>query len=263
MNVAIGRPDLGVAIFARDEAHRMHRTIVSVNRALAVLNGLGVAADVVVIHCGRCEKTRAWLAQKCSFRVAHLDEACLGEARNHARQLLKNRFLAFIDGGDLWSGNFLVDALSRATRYRHQAVWRPAFSVSFADQYFETDLLERRDTPWPDMLNPATLLIEPLFPPTFLAARSVLEIVPFPVEDLERGWTEIDWWWSANLAGGRIEQIPVAQSIHYHRATVRQPKRGRIGPTSLSRAIGSEKQQATPRFELPRQDGERPEPQII
>ena len=181
-------------------------------------------------------------------------EASLGEARNHACQLLKNRFLAFIDGGDLWSANFLIDALSRATRGRQQAVWRPAFSVGFADQYFKTDLLVRRDTPWPDMLNPATLLLEPMFPPTFLAARTVLEAVPFPVEDVERGWTEIDWWWSANLAGERIEQIPVAQSIHYHRVPELQPKRGRIGPTSLSRPIGNEKQPGAPRFETRRQD---------
>ena len=258
MNVAISRPELGVAIFAKDEAHLLHRTIVSVKRALAALSGLGVAADVVVVQYGNCEKTRAWLAEKCQFRVVGLEQASLGEARSRAFELLKNRFLAFIDGGDLWSANFLVDALSRATRCGQQVVWRPAFSVSFADEYFSTNLLVRRDTPWPEVLNPASLLLEPIFPATFLTARTVLEAVPFPVEDKERGWTEIDWWWSANLAGQGIEQIPVAESIHYHRVPPPelQVKRGRMGPTSLSRPTGKKKQPGLSRVEVQRQDRE-------
>lgn len=247
MSAAAKVPELGIAIFASDEGHLQHRTQVSVKRALAALTDLGATADVVVIQRGRCEKTGAWLAERCPWRVVTLACASLGEARNRACGLLQNRFLAFIDGCDMWSANFLVDALSRARRNARPAVWRPAFSVGYTDDYFRHDLLVRREMPWPEVLDPATLLIEPIFPATFLAARSILEAVPFPVEDEERGWTEVDWWWSANLAGEGIEQIPVAESIHYTRVLPPEfrTEQGRIGPTSLARRPSLAKKRPT------------------
>jgi len=230
-------PDIGIVIFAADQGHFLSRTILAVNRSVTMLTENGMTSSVTVVVRGSDEATATWLNEKCEHRIVHAGEASLGEARNLAVANVHGRHLAFIDGCDLWSANFPSAALLLAKKHRLRVVWRPAVSIGFPDNYFDGGLYSRRHIPGPDLLQPSSLLLANPYPSIFVAERQLLDSMPFPVEDVKRGWTAVDWWWCANLAGAGIHQIPVPDTIHYFRRqrNKQAPAEGRIGPTSLEK----------------------------
>lgn len=228
--------DIDIAIFARNEGHLLGRSLRSVDRAIAALGSEGLVVSARVILSGDDERTLAWLSERCSLPVLRVGNAGLGTTRDAAAAQGAGRFVAFIDACDMWSANFLVAAVAAASA-APLVVWRPAVSIGYPDVYYNAPLFCHRVAPDSESLAPSSLLVENPYPSTFLAERRLLEMVPFPREDERRGWTEIDWWWCANLAGGGIAQKPVPETLHYFRnePSVRSAPTGRIGPTTLER----------------------------
>lgn len=233
-------PDLSVVIFAGRQGRALHGTVLSVERAVARARAAGARIDITVALHDAGATTREWLREYCAHDCIEIDAACLGGARNRAREAVAGRYLAFLDGGELWSGTFLDSALRQARREDwDQVVLRPAASLGFSDRYFYQMNYATRFVPAPGECEPEALLDGNPYPPTFLADRRILEAVPFPTVDVARGWDAVDWWWCANLLGAGIDQVPVAGTVHYHPVTGReQPSAARPGPTWLERRPG-------------------------
>jgi hypothetical protein len=229
-------PDIGIVVFAFDEGHLLNRTFFAIEGSVKVLEQDGVTSSLLVVLRGSDAATANWLSEKCDYQVLHEAGMSLGEARNLAVAKARGRHLAFIDGCDMWSANFPAAALAAVLESRRRIVCRPAVSIGFPDDYHDPARYSRRYIPDAGMLRPASLLLDNPYPSLFLTEREVLEAVPFPVEDAQKGWTEIDWWWCANLAGAGIDQVAVPDTIHYFRQKNGPlPERGRIGPTLLER----------------------------
>src|SRR5690606_14167921 len=130
------------------------------------------------------------------------------------------RCIASIDGGDIWSRNFLAAAAREARSTRREAVFRPSYSVGFPDDYFYFPDYSLRLIPDSASLARSTILHDNPYPSTFFARRETVLAHPFPAEDIERGWNDIDRSWTANLLGHDIEQKPVADTLHYLRSTM-------------------------------------------
>lgn len=233
-------PDVSAAVFASRQGHALHGTLLSVARAEARARDAGASVDVTVILHDADTATREWLDEHCAYPRLDMHAACLGAARNAARDAVSGQYLAFLDGGDLWSGNFLEQALKHARRDDPRQVLRPAASLGFPDRYFYQNCYTTQFIPGPDDIDPCVLLDSNPYPATFLADRAVLEAIPFPHVDVARGWNDVDGWWCANLAGAGVHQVPVAGTAHYHPlASHGAPApRGRLGPTWLERRPG-------------------------
>ncbi|KAA0012906.1 hypothetical protein F0A17_08220 [Billgrantia pellis] len=233
-------PDLSVVIFAGRQGHALHGTFLSVERAVIRARETGASVDITVALHDADEATREWLAQGVAHRCLEIQANCLGAARNAAREAVNGRYLAFLDGGELWSGTFLEKALNLARGDDREQVLRPAVSLGFADRYYLQPCYTTRFIPEPDDFEPSAVLDGNPYPTTFLADRRVLKAVPFPHVDIARGWNAVDWWWCANLLGASIEQVPVPGTVHYHPVTSHgePPAPGRLGPTWLERPPG-------------------------
>lgn len=231
-------PDISVVIFASREGHLLHGSLLSVTRAMKEAHNAGLIVDALVATYAPDRNTSAWLAERWPYRSVNTAKLCLGTARNFALEKTNGRTVAFLDGGDLWSRNFLVEAASQNQRSKRNVVWRPATSIGFADDYFDSSRYSVRLIPDSADLPPSSILVVNPYPSTFFARREILKAIPFPVEDQARGWNEVDWWWNANLLGHDVELRTVPETLHYFRTSMAEARQrargpGRLGPTAL------------------------------
>lgn len=229
---------LSVIISASRQRHFLHGTLLAVRLAAERAEREGVAIDISVLAYDCDPETAFWLEERAMYPVHRSMHGSLGSARNEAIARATGEYIAFIDGGDLCSVNFFSTALGQDRKSDGRVVWRPAISIGFAGSYFNIDEYSVRETPDSRHLDHATILVENPYASCFLVSRHLFDQVPFPEEDIDRGWTDIDWWWCANLAGAKIHQVPASNTLHYFRTALRtRPATHRLpfGPTSLER----------------------------
>jgi len=231
-------PDISVVVFASRQGHLLHGTILSVERAIGEARATGMTVEVLVATYGADSRTAAWVRQRSPYRMLDVPGSCAGTVRNLALDEINGHYVAFLDGADLWSRNFLVAASEQDRRIKRDVVWRPAVSIGFADDYFDATGYSVRQIPNSTDFGRSSILVDNPFPSTFFARRRIVGLHRFPTEDPQRGWNDIDWWWSANLLGYDIEQITVPDTLHYFRSSLAQERtrqRGtvRLGPTAL------------------------------
>lgn len=231
-------PDISVVVFASRQGHLLHGSILSVKRAVEQAHEAGLFVEVYIATYAPDQKTAAWVAERAPYRSIDLVGSCLGTVRNLALDKTIGHHVAFLEGADIWSRNFLVDAVTQDQGAKSNIVWRPAISIGFSDNYFDSAGYSVRQIPDSESLHRSTILVDNPFPPTFFARRQILETHRFPAQDPDRGWNDIDWWWSANLLGHGIIQRTIPDTLHYFRTSLaqeRERERGpaRLGPTAL------------------------------
>ena len=121
------------AIFLHSEGILAHASLRSMIEAKAAAEVEGVRVELLVIaDCPR-SGTRDYLgiAQGLGARVMEVDVDDLGLARNAAVAVCTTRFLAFLDGDDLWAPRWLVRAHAAAMREPRDVLWHPEASLYF------------------------------------------------------------------------------------------------------------------------------------
>lgn len=238
-------PDVSIALFAGSEGHRLHGAVLSAERAARHARAVGRTVDCCIwLHHATFE-TRDWLDTVLAnnWRVAGTADS-LGAARRQAAAS-PGRHVAFLDGPDLWSENWLTAGLAAAEAAARPAAWHPETVIGFAADFESIDgyrLIAQPDTA--AGYDPAALLDGNAWPTGPLVPREILDAVPWPDEDAARGWSCIDWWWACNVAGLGHPHRTVPGTLHYQRhdeaGRAFSPfaaQDGRIGPTPLARSL--------------------------
>lgn len=230
-------PDLTIAIFAGRSAAAAHATLAAVDRALRPLREGGACeAEILLLPDEDTPDLRGNVAGIAGRDDLRLLDACpRAAARQAAVAAARGTVLAFIDAGDLWSGNFLRAAMAAARREsdRH-AVWRPEAVIECGLDYFDFDHRATLQQPMADADMGATLLHACPYAPTFLAHRAVFAHAPFPTADAARGWLDVDAWWIAQCLGaGHAQRILDGTLVYRWAPAERLARPVRIGPSPL------------------------------
>ncbi len=147
----------------------------------------------------------------------------LGLSRNAATQCAHGRFLAFLDGDDLWGEEWLRGAFTaaNATPLSRDAVWHPEHLYIFNEADFERDprsdvksfhsLMHGSDGPG---FDPTMLLFHNLWSANAFATRELHLRFPYRAAERSRGLGIEDWSWNlATLAAG-IQHRVVPGTVH-------------------------------------------------
>lgn len=242
--------DISVVLMGHDQGHLIHGSIISAERAARHARARGLSVELLLLLRAATPVLQRWTADRIRspWRVIDVGAVGRGEACNGAVHVAKGRYIAWLDGWDLWSENWLEAAVLAAERGTTKAaVWHPYAVVQFGDSYFSTQgyaLL-----PQPDglagELDYASLLDANPYPTGPAAARSLFTELVFPLEDDTRGWADVAWWWNCNAAGRGYHHCVVRKTFHYQRvgqtnrprSAEQSPPKSRIGPTPLSRSL--------------------------
>ncbi|MBX2881885.1 MAG: glycosyltransferase family 2 protein [Granulosicoccus sp.] len=115
------------------EGHLIYPTIRSVKRAIEYARSSGLKTEFLAILDRPDTDTRSIVERELKGygKVHVVDEGDLGLARNIGARRCQGEYIAFVDGDDLWSQTWLVDAFLLCSSRADETVIHPEYNVYF------------------------------------------------------------------------------------------------------------------------------------
>jgi len=171
------------------------------------------------------------------FRAMQVSYGDLGQARNAGVEQASGKWIAFIDGDDLWAENWLASAYAAATSDARPIIWHPLGLLIFGERTHLFIHVDAED----DDFDPVVLSMSNYWASQSFAARQVFLDLPYPKSDLSRQLGYEDWGWNMKtLSQGFIHKC-VPDTINACRARsdsllkATEAKKAMAEPTSLFR----------------------------
>ncbi len=224
------KPDItATAIFHREGAFAL-AALASLGDLVSVARAAGLTVETQAILDCADELTRhivdvrgAWLDT-----VEEVSFGDLGLSRNAGTRLAHGRFLAFLDGDDLWGEQWLRAAFEVATAPAAPptAIWHPEnlyyFSESDFDRYSSNGtphagaqsfhiLQQPSETPG---FNPASFVLSHVWTANVFATRALHLQHPYCAVDRRRGFGVEDWSWNFATLWAGIPHHVVRDTVH-------------------------------------------------
>lgn len=191
---------------------------VTANSAMAALKRsaeAGLRHEVIVVLDRADSVTEATLrsAFGANARFLATNEGDPGAARNRGVEIAEGLCSAFLDGDDLWSDNWLVEAW-RLIERRPDAVAHSACNLVFG---------VRRNLWWhvdseSGLCDPNYLDWLNYWDAMSFARTELYRRFPFRRNDLVLGFGHEDWHWNAWTLAEGVPHKPAPQTMHFKRA---------------------------------------------
>jgi glycosyltransferase involved in cell wall biosynthesis len=205
-----------VCLTAHQEGDLLRDAYESVRAAslpIAFLQGL----RVIVLEDNPNEKTRS-VAKSLGCEVIEVDHKDVGPARNWVMETFAAEFdfIVFLDGDDMWSGDFLANAIFRASSASSRVIVSPNYRVQFWGKgrvrslpFWQPSVPEKYRERVLE-INRATNL----WGSTFLISSEAAKSLRFRAE--KDGYGFEDWWFSVDSLEAGVERV-TAKGIHFYR----------------------------------------------
>ena len=184
-------------------------SIISAWRAVEAARHHGLNCTLV-LALDRSDRETAATAERWEPRGANIieiDEGDLGQARNRAGEAADSTWLAYLDADDLWGEAWLWRAHAEASANSVRlTVWHPALNIIFGDHHSVVHHVDSTDASFSwsrfRLHNQWTAL-------SFVRRHDLLN-VPYPRNDLEKGFGFEDWSWNEEVLrrGGQHRIVP-------------------------------------------------------
>lgn len=189
-------PLLSVVVNAHREGLLLASTLQSVENAVGHAAKNEYSTEVICVLDSADSLTREIANGYAQYRPAWqlIETNCrdLGLARNLGVSAAKGAFIAFIDGDDLWSSDWLSAATYAATSDHRDIVWHPELNYYFgASQRIFIHLDMERD-----QLDFQTLAFTNLWTALLFTKTSIMKKIPFLASDLSQQFGYEDWDWA-------------------------------------------------------------------
>lgn len=205
---------LSAVLTAHNEGFLAGPAIRSMWSALTCWEAAGGEVEVVAVLDRPDELTRAVIQSAVgdTGNVIVTDLGDPGLARNRGVQAATGEYVAFLDGDDLWSANWLVSGVE-ALQAGPQLIAHSEVNVIFGDEQY---LWWHADSRSADF-DPEYLLLGNYWDAMSLAPRHVYLQFPFVRNDLASGFGHEDWLFNCETLSSGIHHIPVAGTVHFKR----------------------------------------------
>jgi glycosyltransferase involved in cell wall biosynthesis len=178
----------------------------------------GVESELIIILDNADNQTSVIAHKETSARVFEVSFSDLGSSRNFAVEKSKGSFVAFLDGDDLWSYNWLSRASDLISQGDTRSIFHPQVSYYFGHGTTSnsTTIFEHKSSDNKEFdkfmmcsVNPWTALC--------LANKELLQENPYFPLDTERGLGFEDWSFNLITVEKNITHRVVPDTAHFIR----------------------------------------------
>jgi hypothetical protein len=215
MPEGVREPDLSAILIAHAEGTMVGVSFRSMLAAARVAADGGLAVEMLVLLDRPDEGTGEMLTEADfhGARPVEVDYGDQGLVRNQAVGESKGRFIAFLDGDDLWTENWLLAA--------HEVCAADPRTIAhpYADWVFgESRALWLPPDQTDPEFEPATLRVTNAWDALCVAPREAYLDHPFRPRDLSLGYAFEDWLWNLEtIENGYVHRV-VPDTIHFKRS---------------------------------------------
>lgn len=208
--------DITAILTAHAEGPMVGASLRSLDDAVRVACRAGIEVEILVTLDSPTPITAEIVreaADRVGARVVEVDHRDQGQVRNDAVDLAAGRYLAFLDGDDLWSENWLADAYQLCESDPGRVIAHPA-----ANWFFENDghlwLLADQTDPGFEL---PFLRVFNYWDALCLAPATAYAEHRFSQRAIKDGYAFEDWHWNMEtVVGGYLHRV-VPETIHFKR----------------------------------------------
>lgn len=208
-------PTVSVIITAHREGVIVGATLRSAFEAISYLSDVyGRAAEIVVMLDNADQVTRSIVegGLGSAGRVVETKLGDPGQVRNAGVDYATGEFVAFLDGDDLWSYNWLAEAYALAST-RPDVVVHSNCNVVFGQ---EKNIWWHIDSEGP-LFDPAYLEWGNYWDAMAFARTEIYRRFRFRPNDLSLGFGHEDWHWNVMTVRAGVPHKPAPQTVHFKR----------------------------------------------
>jgi hypothetical protein len=224
------KPDITVTVVFHCEGAFALAALASLGDLVRIARAAGLGVETQAILDCPDELTKhivdvrgAWLDT-----VKDVSFGDLGLSRNAGTQLAHGKFLAFLDGDDLWGEQWLRTAFATATAPSAPpvAIWHPENLYYFSENDFERyspNGIPPHDAQSFHLLqqpsdaagfNPASLVLNHVWTANVFTTRELQLQHPYSAVDRQRGFGVDDWSWNFATLWAGIPHHVVPGTVH-------------------------------------------------
>jgi len=207
--------DISAILIGHKEGWMIYPSIVSMLQAIKHAENHGLEVEMLVVLDRADKITEEFIQHNCPSNtyIECINKGDLSEARNYAVTLANGNFIAFLDGDDLWSKNWLTEAYRICNSSESSLICHPDVNIFFG----ESDLLLFR-----------LGMNDPDFDINFLnytncwSALSFSRIEtyykhPYVPANFNAGFGYEDWHWNCETVNAGIPHIIAKGTTHFYR----------------------------------------------
>jgi hypothetical protein len=210
--------DLTLVVTAHNETAVCGPTMRSADLAVEVARARGYTVQTIIGLDAPTDATSAYFHQPCfdhwERRVLH--ERDLGKVRNALLPETEGRHIAFLDADDLFSENWLAEAvaaLDREAERGQRAIVHPELNIIFDGQRSVLLNIE----PTSPLFTPHYLYVRHYYDSLCMAPREAHLECPYVTRDVPNGLSYQDFQWTIETMAAGWEHLVVKDTIIFKR----------------------------------------------
>jgi glycosyltransferase involved in cell wall biosynthesis len=204
--------DITAVLNVHREGDLARGSLSSIATARQAAEAAGVVVEVLAVADCSDGATLDTIACLPGVHILRTDVDDLGLARNAGVAAAMGRYVAFLDGDDLWGPSWLLSAYQAAIANAGAVIWHPEASLYFGPQQQPWWLIQ------PDMETIegdwVTLGVRNQWTSLSFGLRDTYLQVPYRRTDLAAGFGKEDWSWNSEVVAHGYLHKPVPGTAH-------------------------------------------------
>lgn len=215
------RPQISAVVNVHGEGALVWQTLMSVDIALKACLETGTTAELIILGDRISTATQGfidrWLANNHNSQYPQIlitvDRGDLGLARNAAVEHSNGEVIAFIDGDDLVSENYLVEMSKAIQGSSKPTIFHSEYLIIFGDRKAIWKIRSSNSAG----MSYLKVLGDNLWPSSCAARREIFEEFKYSELKPEDGFGPEDWYWNIETLSAGIPHEIVPDTILFYR----------------------------------------------